>query len=293
MKRSLLFLSLLMGAFPAVAWGKYVYRQPNNAANFVKLDNVKEKEVQALGMTMPYTFTEEKMIDILRTLRYSRKSLFSDKEKIRSVYEMEYIDRFSPYLVKAFAEAKPNEVVIWSVAQKRPLVILRNDRLTQVRMWVANNNELHIDFMKTEAYLQGDYQARTPEGGRLIEQSKGLRIMLDPQEGQKFGLTSMEELVLDLNSDFVRIADAIVAEDLRLEAEEKTKKNKKRTQREAKAEPATAPSPVPPVSTPTTPSVKDQKDAEARLEELKRLQEKGLISKEDYNKKKEEILQGL
>lgn len=287
-----------MAALPGVARSDdYLYKQANNPANYVKLEKLKEKEAKALGLSMPHTFTEEQMIDILRTLRYSRKALFSDKEKIRSVYEMEYINKFSSYLVDAFAKAKADQAVVWSIVQKRPLVILRNDRLTQVRMWVSGN-ELHMNFIKTEAQLEGDYQSRTPEGARLIEDSKGLRILLEPQQGQKFGLNSTQELILDLNTDFATIADNIAAEEDRLEAEEKSRKNKKRQERlEAKGAEPGQPAAATTMTTTTTAapplSAKDQKNAEQRLQELKRLQEKGLISKEDYDKKKEEILQGM
>lgn len=290
MKKLFPLFFLLLASVPAFA-GDYVFKQPNNQANYVRLESLKEKEVKELGVTMPYTISEEKMIDILRSLRYSRKAVFTDKEKIRNVYEMEYIDKYAPYIVQALAQAKPNQIVAWSIAQKRPLVILRNDRLTQMRMWVAGN-ELHMDFIKTEAYLQGDYQAHNMQATRLIENSKGLRIVLEPQQGQKFGLSSTEELVLDLNADWARISDQLAAEDERIEAEEKSKKNKKRTAREAKAD-TDAPAPVSSTPAYVQPSAKDQKNAQARLQELKSLEEKGLISKEDYNKKKEEILQGM
>lgn len=296
MKKSLIPIVALILGFPCVAGASdYFYRQMNNQANYVKVEGMKDKEAKEIGLSMPHTFTEEQMIDILRTLRYSRRALFSDKEKIRNVFELEYIDKYAPYLVEAFAKAKPNQVVVWSVVQKRPLVVLRNDRLTQVRMYVAGN-ELYMDFIKTEAQLQGDYQAQTV-GDRNIEQAKGLRILLDPQKGQKFGLNSTDVLILDLSTDFATLADEIIAADLAQEEEEKSRKNKKRTQKmEAKAPGSgAAAAPVtaapPPASAPQ--SDKDLKNAEQRLQELKRLEEKGLISKEDYNKKKEEILQGM
>jgi hypothetical protein len=266
-----------------------IYKRANNQADYVKLEKLGEKKAEGLAINHPYKFTEEQMINMLRSLRYTRKNLFGSGEKIRFVYELEYINKYAPYLVEAFSKATPFDIVGWSVAQKRPLVIIRNDRLTQVQMWVVGQ-DLHIKFIKTEAKLEGDYQAQTI-GDRMIAQAKGLRIELEPQEGQKFAPDNAQELVLDLNQDWDRIATNVEAEDAKLQAEIKERKSKYKRGAEASTAPISA-APIP--ATPATPvSVKDQKSAEARLSELKKLKDKGLISDQDYEKKKQEILQGI
>lgn len=289
MKKIFIVLAFLSFILPLELRAKdeNIYHRANNPADYVKLEGISEKEAETLNLRHPYTFTEDQMVDILATLRYSRKALFSDKEKIRSVFEMEYIKKYAPFLVEAFAKATTSQMVFMSVAQKRPLVIVRNDKLTQVRLWVIGS-ELHMKFVKTEAKLVGDYQAHTT-GTRLIEESKGLRIQLDPQEGQKFSFSSTDELILDLNTDFAALADKIEAEDERVEAEEQAKKKrKKKAEQTASSTTPTSSAPPPPALSPV-----DQKNAETRLTELKKLKDKGLITEQDYNKKKEEILQGM
>ncbi len=294
MKKSFACLAVLIAGLPLVARGSdYIFKQPNNIANYIKLEKIKNSKAEELKITQPYTFTVEQLTDMLRSLRFSRKVIFSDKEKIRDVFEMEYINKFVPLLIEAFSKAKPNQVVLWSIVQKRPYVIIRNDHLTQVKMWVSGS-ELHIHFAKVEAKLQGDYQARTT-GERIIEAARGIRIGLEPQSGQKFALDSTEEIILDINANWGAIADALDAEDERIKEEEEAKKKRKKTAKaDASAPPAAAAAPTTPVAPPAPLlSVKDQKNAEQRLIELKKLKDKGLISDDDYNKKKDEILQGL
>ena len=285
-------LLLLLGLFflPASSYGlkNYVYRQGNNPVNYVKFAKLSRAKRDTLSLNQPYTFTEDQMADILRSLRYNRRALFSDKIKTRKVFEEEYIERFTPYLVKAFKEVKPDQIVYFSVAQKRPYFIIRNDRLTQVAMWITGQ-ELHVRFDKTDAKLPGDYKARTPEGRRMREIAVGLRISLEPQTGQKLAFDSSRELILDINSNWETIVVQIEAEEERIRKEQEIKKargsKKKRLKAEAQVNQPVAP--PPPMST------KDQKNAEDRLSELKKLKDKGLIDQSDYDKKKKEILQNL
>ncbi|HCU23724.1 MAG TPA: hypothetical protein DF383_01805 [Deltaproteobacteria bacterium] len=297
MKKRFWILCLLGFLFPQVVRaGNKIYQQPNNQASFVKLEKFKEKGVT---LNHPYTFTEDQLKAMLESLRYGKKLILLKESKNRTLFEQEYIDKFASYLVEAFAKAKPDQAVVWSVVQKRPYVILRNDKLTIVRMWVTGS-ELHIDFLKVEAKLQGDYQAKTT-GQRLIDEAVGVGVTLEPQQGQKFALDTTRELILDLNADWPQIAADLEAEDERLRQEaEARKKNKKEATVTSAPPDSRSGSTVMgrtvevPATTDIPPSsAKDQSDAQARLTELKNLKDKGLITEKDYEKKKAEILKDL
>lgn len=283
---SLCLIALLVPGL--VRAGNTIYEQPNNPGNFVKLEKFKPKGPE-VRLNQPYTFTDSQMRGILRSLKYGKKLILLKASPNRDIFELEYIDKFAPYLIEAFSKATPEQAVVWSVVQKRPYFIIRNDKLTTVRMWIVGN-ELHLDFLKVEAKLQGDYQAKTT-GRRLIDEAQGVGVTLEPQQGQKFALDSTDELIIDLNANWQQIADAIDAEDERLREEaEAAKKGKKA----AKTNGSTASSPgaaAAPAAAPV--SAKDQGDAQARLTELKALKDKGLITEKDYEKKKEEILKDL
>jgi len=297
MKRLLQIFSLVLLSVPALAArGATVYQQPNNPANFVKLEKFKPKgpEVQ---LNHPHTFTDEQIRAILRSLKYSKKLILLKESKNRDIFELEYIDKFAPYLIEAFAKATPEQAVVWSVVQKRPYFIIRNDKLTTVRMWIVGN-ELHMDFLKVEAKLQGDYQAKTT-GQRLIDRAEGVGVRIEPQQGQKFALDSTDTLILDLNANWPQIADALDDEDERLREEAELAKKGKKMAKSPEGSSATGATTLSTTSSATAaparpaPSAKDQSDAQARLTELKALKDKGLITEKDYDKKKEEILKDL
>ncbi len=299
MKRLLQIFSVVLLSVPALAaWGATVYQQPNNPANFVKLEKFRPKgpEVQ---LNHPHTFTDEQIRAILRSLKYSKKLILLKESKNRDIFELEYIDKFAPYLIDAFAKATPEQAVVWSVVQKRPYFIIRNDKLTTVRMWIVGN-ELHMDFLKVEAKLQGDYQAKTT-GQRLINEAQGVGVRIEPQQGQKFALDSTETLILDLNANWPQIADALDDEDERLREEAELAKKGKKMAKSPEGSSATGATTLSTTSSATAapaparpaPSAKDQSDAQARLTELKALKDKGLITEKDYDKKKEEILKDL
>ncbi|MCC6272845.1 MAG: SHOCT domain-containing protein [Deltaproteobacteria bacterium] len=299
MKQLLQIFSLVLLSVPALAVrGATVYQQPNNPANFVKLEKFKPKgpEVQ---LNHPHAFTDEQIRAILRSLKYSKKLILLKESKNRDIFELEYIDKFAPYLMDAFAKATPEQAVVWSVVQKRPYFIIRNDKLTIVRMWIVGN-ELHMDFLKVEAKLQGDYQAKTT-GQRLIDEAKGVGVRIEPQQGQKFALDSTDTLILDLNANWPQIADALDVEDERLREEAELAKKGKKMAKSPEGSSATGATTLSTTSSATAapaparpaPSAKDQSDAQARLTELKALKDKGLITEKDYDKKKEEILKDL
>lgn len=293
MKKSFSLFSLLMFALSSPALAETLYKQPNNQANFVKLEKFKSKDGDKLNQ--PYTFDETQLRAILSSLKYGKKLILLKESKNRDLYEVEYIDKFVPYLIQAFAKAKPDQAVVWSVVQKRPYFIIRNDKLTIVRMWVVGD-ELHMDFVKTEAKLQGDYQAKTT-GQKLIDDAKSIGVTIEPQQGQKFGLNSTDELVIDLKADWPAISANLAAEDERLRQEAEAEKAAKKGHRSANAAPATSATTMTTTtsSAAAKPAVSpvDQKNAQARLTELKNLKDKGLISEKDYEKKKEEILKDL
>jgi len=295
MKKLLWILSLTVLVLPVLASASNtIYEQPNNAANFVKVEKFKPKGPE-VNLNQPYTFDEDNLKAILRSLKYSKKLILLKESKNRDIFEMEYIDKFATYLVDAFAKVKADQAVVWSVVQKRPYVVLRNDKLTVIRMWIIGN-ELHIDFIKVEAKLQGDYQAKTI-GQRLIDDARGIGITIEPQQGQKFSLDTTEELIVDLTANWPQIANAIDDQDEKLREEavaEKEAKKGKKTAKASDASSSTATS-VTTTAAPAKPTVsaKDEGDAQARLTELKALKDKGLITEKDCEKKKEEILKDL
>ena len=259
-----------------------IWQQANNPANKVAIEEAKD-----LGaFNHPYEVDPKKLTDMFLSLRFNKQVLFLEDIKDRQVFfDADLLEnKFMPHIIEAFKRAKPNEVVIISIVQKDPYFIVRNDRLNVIRAYVAQDG-LHLEFIKTNAKLVGDYESHNPTGKRLIEGAKGLRVSLEPQEGQKLSMTRPGELILDMNYDFAALVDKKAAEEEQREAEKKNRKRKKNKETTAKR------SDTP--TTDNTPAKSGSKSSSERLQELKKLKDQGLISPQEYEQKKKEVLKDL
>ncbi|MCB1215524.1 MAG: hypothetical protein KDK66_08625 [Deltaproteobacteria bacterium] len=294
-------LVLIAGFFLLLpqTWAKdedLIYRQPNNFANFVRLDNLKEKKAEEMVLNHPYRISEETMANILRSLRYSKTSLLSKKVTTRRIFEEDTIEKYTPYLVQALAQSTPFKSILWSVAQRRTsLVVFGSNRLTYIEM-VVRGDQLYLRFIKTEALLPAGYEGADHKAAKLRSQARSVRVSLEPQEGQAFGDTT-KEIKVDLKRDWAAIAARLDAQDREEESRAKRKGSKK-TSKTPESEPSQktpgqGQEDLPAQETSSTPSSLEQHGLERRLTELKRLKEKGLISEQEYQDKKKEILNSL
>jgi len=280
------FFTFLLFAGSVSARSK-VWQQPNNPANYVGLENLKEAEAEDIVPNHPYTFDPKKLADMFLSVRYNKALLFrKDIVDQQVFFDTDTLEKkFIPHIVEAFEQVGPNQVVSISMVQKDPFFIVRNDRLNIVRAFVAQDG-LHLRFIKTNAKLIGDYQSHTQFGLQRVDESKGLKTILEPQEGQVLSFTTPNEIILDLNYDFATQLDKKAAEEEEREKEEK-KRNKRSTQKSNLPESAPAAAPKP------APSPATNKTTIERLKELKQLKDQGLISPQEYEAKKKEILKDI
>jgi hypothetical protein len=265
-----------------------VWEQANNPANYVVLEKLKESKAEELILNHPYTFDPKKLTDMFLSLRYNKALVFrKDIQDQQIFFDIDTLEKkFIPHIVEAFQKATPNQVVVFSIVQKDPYFIIRNDRLNVIRTFLAQDG-LHVIFLKTDAKLLGDYQAHT-KGQMMIDSAHGLGVTLEAQEGQKLAFTNTNEIILDPNYDFAALVDKKTSEQ---EAREAEKKNRKRNEARS-VTPQTPAAPV--VAAPQTTSTSSTpKSSTERLKELKELKDQGLISPQDYEVKKKEILKGL
>src|SRR3990167_4362223 len=283
-KRFLLkvFLVGVLLGFGMQVEAKVIYQQGNNAANYVKLIKMKEKIAEDRVSTHPATVSIEQMEAFLASLRYNKAMLFREEMKDRRIFNDEEAKKFAPYLVEALAEADPFEQIAFSIVTKRPHFIIRNDAVNQGLMWV-HKNELHVKFLKLAAKLTGDYKMRGT-GDRIVQQARGVRVSLDTIQGQKLSFEDGSEIIIDMNADWPTILAQVQAQD---DAEKKTKSSLKIFQKN-KDKVAQVETTNPVITSPSAGG-----SVEARLKTLKELKDKGLISPQDYELKKKEILKNL
>lgn len=275
---------------------KTTYIVTNNRFNYVKLKEIKAKEAETLKITHPATLDEQGLRGALSSINLARSYVVKKEADTQQVFDENAINYLAPAIVRAFAQASPQEIVVFSYLSKNPYVFIRNDRLSICRAWISDG-ELHVKFEKLYAKLFGDTDKRGNEA-KLISQARGLRVKLELGEGQKLGIDDTDEIVLSLNTNYTKkpeVAKVVTegvtmsGEKVPLGGEEQTeevpaKENKKAAKKgkvAKEAEFATTSQPL------TTKSPKE------RLEELNDLKKNGLIDKKEYEEKKKEILKDL
>jgi hypothetical protein len=287
-KKALLFCISMAVICPAAYAAKTTYIATNKRFNFVKLKEVSGREAEERKMTHPATVNEEGLRAALASIKLSRSYVIKKEVDSQQVFDDPSINYLAPNLVKAFAQASPMEEVVFSYLSKNPIFIIRNDRLNIADAWIEGD-ELHIRFEKLYAKISGDVDKRGNEG-RAISKSKGLRVDLDLGPGQKLGLSDPDEVVLDLNYNYVT-----VPEEKKPPTEGVTMTGKRVPLEQKKAaEAAAAPSKGEAVAAAATPEdAAGDTDVKARLKKLEELKKEGLINKQEYEEKKKEILKDL
>lgn len=243
----------------------------------VDADDLKDRQIN-----QPYAFTELQLREMLSALRFDKKALFNKNDEADEViFNQPALDLLVPNLAKAFQEAQPNEEVIFSFVTHKPKVLMRDDRLTIAKSWVEGN-QLHIHFKKLMAKISNDYD-KMSDVNIAISKAQGVRVSILIQPGQQFGKTTDEVLlaippagaVAENGTERGTMDNGPLTTDQKLE--KPVKEN---------AKPVSVTTATPPLPTNTNAT-------EGRLQQLDSLKKKGLINKDEYQKKREEILNSL
>lgn len=288
------------------AWAaKTTYVVNNGRFNYVKIKEVSAKRAHELNMTHPVTIDEAGLRAALASINLSRSYVIKKEVDAQRIFDDTMIDYIAPALVRAFAQAGPNDIIVFSYLSKNPIFILRNDRLNICDAWISDD-ELHVRFQKLYAKMTGDTDKRGNDS-KLISNARGLRVKLELGPGQKLGVDDPDEIVLGLGTNYVKAPapEKPITEGVTMTGEkvplsgaegsataaptaaEAKAAKKKKGSKEAKAQEAA------PTMQPAAPAPTIGRSAKDRLEQLDQLRKGGLIDKADYDAKKKEILQEL
>ncbi len=206
----------------------------------------------------------------LKTLEAAMSSIVFREEKVlrskepRRVFADTEIEQLAPQIKELLAEASPDTSVYFVIERTKGEGVSLFSRITSGQVFVRGN-ELHFVFGE----IQREKLEDEKRGGKIIypfgDPSRTFRknwvilenniVHLAPLPGEE-GRKHSQHIVIDMSALKDLEKDIV--------ADKKIKKNSEET------------------------------DAiEAKLKKLKKLYDKGLIDKDDYRKKKEEILKGL
>lgn len=268
MKKRMLSLILLTAVLlPSLAWAaKTSYIYTDRKFHFVKRVEIGKKDLEDRTLNHPHNFTDFQLREMLAGLKFSREVLLKKEAEEKEVFSQANLDMMVPYLVQAFKDAKPDEEVVFSFITAKSKYLVRDDRLTIVRAWVEQET-LHLNFRKLMAKVSNNWD-KFSDVTQAMNRAQGIRVSLELGPGQQYGKTTDEILLTAPDASAVA---AVVAEPAP-------------TAKEAAAQPMAQPM-VQPMAQPAS--------VETRLKQIKDLEKKGLISKEEYEQKKKEILEKL
>ena len=296
------------------AAAKTTYIATNHRFDLVKLQEVKPSEAAIRGMTHPVTLDEQGLMSALESVMLSRSYIIKKEVDSQRVFDDGAVSYLAHNFSLAFAQAKPNEKVVFSYLTKDPIFILRNDRITIGEAWMQGD-ELHLKFTKLYAKLTGDTDKRGNEA-KAIARARGLRIQLELQPGQMMAVNDPEELLLNINYNYaadvqkrqldakavptsgktmageeVVLPIATGAEPVQATTETKSKSKSKAKARDAEAGSAQAAAPTGVAA--GNAAAGTGETVEQRLRTLDSLRKDGLISDKEYKEKKKEIMNDL
>ncbi len=286
MKRTVLILMAMIVMWPALCSArKTTYIATDHRFNYVKLKEVKSKELAERNMTHPEQLDEVGLREALKSINLSRNYIIKKEVDTQRVFSDSAIDFLAPNFAKAFSQAKNNEEVVFSYLQKDPFFILRNDRLNLGRAWI-DGNDLHIKFEKLYAKVTGDVDKRGNEA-KAVARARGLRIKLELGPGQTMGVNDTSELILNLHYNYAEeVQPASIPTTTKTMAGEVVPiPGAAETSTAKKGEIASN-------STPTA-TAADTDTIKERLETLEQLKKEGMITNKEYKEKRKEILKDL
>lgn len=269
----LILAVLILG--PAVVQArKTTYVFSDRRFTNVKRIELKKKELKEREeVNHPYTFTELQLRNMLAPIKMSRKFLLKKGEEEEYVFNKLVLDLILPHLVKGFSELQPNEEMMFSYVVHNPKFLIRDDRLNVIHAWVAGD-KLNLRFRKLMAKLPNDYD-KLSDISEAMNRARGVRVSLELIEGQEYGESTDHVLIRIPSPENAALAElkgpAQTTEALPLAEHPKT---------------------VTKAATPI-PSPEEVSDTEARLQELKNLKDKNLISDQEYKAQKKEVLKDL
>ena len=255
-------MTLLFGCSKAGIQIKEVYQ---NGRDYVHLayETDKEGAIVPKEFEHPATISPEKMDIALTQVQYSVYSFFKWRKSSPVFIESERKKLAGP-LALAFEAADKDHWVKFAVTAKKRDMLLSTRRLTTGYMFIKDDKlniilgNLNHEITDTDDPYSGDPRNRTSLNGLKLDDGPNVTIV-EPNKDDPFLKRPHHNWVLvDLKS-----IDQIKAVEIQ------------------KEESVVPQQPV------------EEKTIEQRLEELKALLDKGLITQEDYEKKKEELLKQL
>lgn len=246
-----------------------------------KLKGIKPEK----SFSHPYFITEDRLRNILNAIYYQEKGLLKKKDS-RRVFGREEIEIVVPPIVEALSKAAPGEDVFVTYSSKRSLL----SDLASTFSLFATDKYLNIAFSQVRSTEKGpgpsfkDWKKGSPEEPTSVSDSSFWELV--PGEGQRLKENHKNWLVIEVDNPSFDKKSALVQEEEEPGPSGPLEERLKRIE----AQVGLAPGSTPQEELASKEEPYRDKTLTQRLRELKGLLDEELISPEEYEYKKTEIL---
>ena len=280
----LLLLSLATGCY---SYNKKTPRKSNIVGATVNDNNTSveiREELDENGNVIkknynhPYYFTAGGLTNILSSIFYTQKNLMLGTKGKQRLYQKAELQVIIPPILSAFSMANDSQdILVFSTVDK----VLLADAQSYFSMFISNN-ELNIVFsdIQNKKSVNDGRSFRKSNKNKFkdpFEVKRSGRWNLIPMEGQRFAPGHQNWLIFDLSSNLFGVAGNGSSNNAnnnpsQTDSRSRTIERKVRT------------------SNNFIEKTEKYQDVRDKLKELKVLSDEGLISDEDYELKKKELL---
>ena len=279
----LLLCSLVFGCN---TYNKKVYKKSNivgatvddhNASVEIREEQDAKGDIIKKNYNHPYYFTGGGLANILSSIYYTQKSIMLGSKGKKQLYKKEELQNIVPPIISAFSMATDSQdILVFSTSDK----VLLADAQSYFSMFISNN-ELNIVFsdIQNKKSISDGRSFRKSNKSKFkdpFDVKRSGRWNLIPMEGQRFAPGHRNWLIFDLTSNLFGVAGSgnTGNNDNPLQAGGRARAIERQVR----------------TSNNFIEEKQKYQDVRDKLKELKVLSEEGLISEEDYELKKKELL---
>jgi len=251
----------------------------NNASVEIREELDEEGNVIKKNYNHPYYFTAGGLANILSSIYYKQKSFVLGSKGKKQLYKQEELQNIIPPIISAFSMANDSQdILVFSTSDK----VLLADAQSYFCIFVSNN-ELNIvfsDILNKKSISDGRAfrKSNKQKFKDPFEVKRNSSWELIPMEGQRFAPGHRNWLIMDLSSNLYGTAASSSDSDNTIDNDSKSDTRAKAIERKVKT------------NENFIEEKKKYQDVRDKLKELKELNEEDLISDEDYEMKKKELL---
>ncbi|MBL1142399.1 MAG: SHOCT domain-containing protein [Proteobacteria bacterium] len=278
--------------------------------NLFKFDDKDRKN--AIQNDHPVNLNEKEIAIALESLRIIEKKLFGSDDEPESVFSISTSRKLAKFIVEGLKQAKPNQDIVFMVQSLKPkLVFLEQKYMTSGRVFIKDN-KLNLIIGDFEYPINDAFEsAINPSGqGTSTLTTLGLKHGSRSENSNGFKETLITSAGIDnkrskneLRNDWL-VIDTKIAADTYLAEIEKLKNPKTQTDKKLEAEAAKLAKQRREMRAEMARMRKEVQDAtsnksssaksiEERMATLDQLLDKKLITQEEYDSKRKEILSDI